>query len=134
MAKRSEKQIENSIRAVLRRNGWVEEKNHQTALNKGRPDLHVAHPKYGEAWVEVKRPGGKLRPEQVTWLLKWEGCVLAVVCDDESQVLDLLHAWRGVANPREQWRPYCAAAQRARLDGRDTLAEALSEFGSEDAT
>lgn len=124
-----EKDIEDEIRAVLRRHGWTEEKNHQTALNKGRPDLRVGHPDWGTGWVEVKKPGGKLRDNQVSYMLKWGHVDRIVVCADPAHVLDLLaHVRPGLDEQREHWKRWATPAQRVRLDGGDPLADALSEF------
>jgi len=34
--------------------------------HRGKPDLFLVG-RYGAAWIEVKRPGDELRPDQTTW-------------------------------------------------------------------
>lgn len=130
---RTETQIQRAIQGVLKGMNWRVRKIHGGALNKGYPDLYVGCPVYGDAWIEVKVPGKKLRDSQISWMLEWEGVVPIIVCDDEEQVLDLLEEWhldnirRDVA-PRDQWYPWATRAQRKRLDGANPLADALREF------
>lgn len=139
-----EKEIEDRIRAVLTAQGWTVEKNHQTTLNSGRPDLHVGHPTWGEAWVEVKRPGGKLGARQFDWMVKWLPVSTIIVCQDESLVLGAIYEWHRTEGSGgfpssypyswggmrwRQWLPWCTKSQKARLGGADPLADALAAFG-----
>lgn len=34
----------------------------------GFPDLVLVHPLHGLAWIELKMPNGRLKPEQIVWL------------------------------------------------------------------
>lgn len=53
---------------------WNVEKTHGNLFQQGFPDLYIAHPKYGERWIDVKQPGGKYtftNAQKVKWPL-WE--------------------------------------------------------------
>jgi hypothetical protein len=36
---------------------------------KGFPDLVLVHPVFGVVWIELKMPAGRLKPDQVDWLV-----------------------------------------------------------------
>jgi len=53
------------------------------AIGKGCPDLLAA--KDGKVWtIEVKGPKGKLTPDQVEWIGKWNGTVHIIRTVDEA--------------------------------------------------
>lgn len=71
-----ESEIQDQIEAECRRRGWYVVRSRMdrpTTTALGVPDLIIAHDGGVTLWVEVKRPGGKLRPEQAgaqLWLGK----------------------------------------------------------------
>ena len=49
----------------MRARGWWCKKIHGGKFQSGLPDLYCCHPQYGQRWIEMKAPGGKLRSSQV---------------------------------------------------------------------
>jgi hypothetical protein len=127
---RSEKNIEDSLRAKLAQKGWVVEKNHGSLANFGRPDLHIAHAKYGEIWVEMKKPGGKLGAKQFAWMMKWQGVIRILVWENDDVTKfhrQILKGKSGII----QWQPWMTVRQRREArTGRTSLDDALEEFSA----
>jgi len=48
--------IQQAIVRFLRERGWLVERMIGNAYQKGIPDLYIAHPKYGQRWLECKNP------------------------------------------------------------------------------
>jgi len=63
-----ERAIQKQIVAALRKAGWlvyILSRSRGARYHKGLPDLFIRHTaRKLHGWVEVKRPGEKLRPEQ----------------------------------------------------------------------
>jgi hypothetical protein len=81
-AKLLEKEVTGQIRDFLKVKGWRALRMNPTVVMQGRvlpgetgiPDyFFVKYIKPGISatlWVELKRPGGKLRPKQIEWIAK----------------------------------------------------------------
>lgn len=127
-----EKDIEAQARKNLERNGWVVEKNHQTMMNFGRPDLHAAHPTLGEWWIEMKKPGGKLGQKQWKWMLRWHKVCNIIVCDDvnpEAIIREWDQSCDRRAGPLNQWQPWMTGEQkREARTGRTSLDDAMDDW------
>jgi hypothetical protein len=48
--------IQKEIVKFLRTHGWLVERMVGGAFQSGIPDLYIAHPKYGQRWLECKNP------------------------------------------------------------------------------
>jgi hypothetical protein len=108
----SEKQIQDRIRAKLLSRGVPTQKMWGSALQSGVPDLFC-----GSFWIEVKAPGGKLRPSQVDWCEKFHLQGARVyVCDDPDKL------WSILGSP-PNWRDYCP-----KVSHKAKLSVALREF------
>ena len=126
-----EKEIETSLRRALEADGWTTEKNHGSLANFGRPDLHVSHPDWGEWWIEMKKPGGKLGSKQFAWMLKWDGTGVRILVYDEPTPDTLYRLMRAESYGLEQWQPWMTAKQkREARTGRTSLDDALDYWGS----
>ena len=126
----TEKQIENDFRKALRQSGWIEEKNHGSIAQFGRPDLHVGHQQHGECWIEMKRPGGKLGSKQFTWMLKWHQVARVLVMDSADVALLERLLKQGSHGP-PQWSPWMTAKQKRELrTGRSSLSGALEAWSA----
>ena len=138
--RRSEKSIQNAIRNTLERAGWLTEKTHGNRYQPGWPDLmcwqgaeilsgfagvhddtDIGCPDGNGScfgcvggilkWLEVKRPGGKLTPRQVTRFAKWEAAGLGVwVAAKVDGVRELL------GDP-PNWREWLPATRRPSSPG-----------------
>jgi hypothetical protein len=61
-----ESQIQQRICAKLRSLGWFVKETHGSMFQTGFPDLFACHSRYGQRWIEVKRPKGyKFTPAQL---------------------------------------------------------------------
>lgn len=95
----TEQDIQNSIRIALSNMGYVvfranvgkirtpEGRYFDTGLPKGFSDLLAI--KDGKAYfIEVKKPGGKIRPDQVVFInrMKDMGCVAGIVFSVEEAI------------------------------------------------
>jgi len=49
--------IQQALIAYLKARGWHVERMIGNAFQMGVPDLFIAHPKWGQRWIDVKRPG-----------------------------------------------------------------------------
>jgi hypothetical protein len=49
--------IQKDLVVMLRARGWYVERMIGNAFQYGIPDLFVAHTKWGQRWIDVKRPG-----------------------------------------------------------------------------
>ena len=66
--KRPEDLIRDRIKMMLESKGWFVKTTHGSMYQTGFPDLFACHVRYGQRWVEVKRPkmmGGKFTPAQL---------------------------------------------------------------------
>lgn len=69
----SETHLIKRIRKAALAAGWtLVAKTHGNAYQKGWPDLYMFHPARGAVWAEVKRPGGRLTPDQRRRFAEWE--------------------------------------------------------------
>lgn len=48
--------IQRDVMAFLRARGWWVERTHGNLFQQGLPDLYIAHPKFGQRWIDVKNP------------------------------------------------------------------------------
>jgi hypothetical protein len=55
-SERPEYKIQCAFVAYLEARGWLVERIVGMAFQSGLPDLFVAHPKWGQRWVEIKNP------------------------------------------------------------------------------
>lgn len=49
--------IQQDLIVFLKARGWHVERMIGNAFQMGIPDLFIAHPKWGQRWLDVKRPG-----------------------------------------------------------------------------
>jgi len=49
--------IQKDIVTMLRARGWYVERMIGNAFQYGIPDIFIAHTKWGQRWIDVKRPG-----------------------------------------------------------------------------
>lgn len=71
-----ERTIQRQIVQALRAAGWAVWSTSQgyrsapggTRMAPGLPDLYCRHPRRGAVWIEVKRPGGRVREAQAAFL------------------------------------------------------------------
>lgn len=92
---RSEKAIEADIIRNIRQLGAFVVKMSQprrTMQTEGTPDLLILWGRFGIAlWVEVKRPGGKLRTMQAVWHREARAAgQTVIVASSTGQVIDAL--------------------------------------------
>jgi hypothetical protein len=64
--------IQEDLRVFLDIRGWMVQRMIGNALQWGIPDLYIAHPYYGQRWVDVKQPKGySFTPAQASKWPKW---------------------------------------------------------------
>ncbi len=65
--------IQQELIKFLSGRGWLAERMIGNAFQVGIPDLYCYHPKWGERWIDVKRPGkySFTRAQRIKWP-KWE--------------------------------------------------------------
>lgn len=51
--------------------GYHVEKTHGSMFQQGWPDLYCIHPAFGQFWIELKIPGGRLRTSQREKFTLW---------------------------------------------------------------
>ena len=93
--KRPEDAIRDRIKQMLVSLGWFVKHTHGSMFQEGFPDLFACHPRYGQRWIEVKRPkmaGGKFTAAQLRDFPQFcaNGCgvwVLTAATDSEYQKL-----------------------------------------------
>jgi hypothetical protein len=54
-----EAEIQENIIRYLTQRGWFVKETHGNMYQSGFPDLFCCHRRYGQRWVEVKKPGMK---------------------------------------------------------------------------
>lgn len=54
------------LKKYMEGQGWYLKKLHGGAYQSGMPDYVAWHPRYGQRWIEMKAPGGKLRHSQIS--------------------------------------------------------------------
>lgn len=78
--------------------GWTVNRFEQTRASRiclGLPDRRYVGPRGWRIWVELKRPGGKLTPEQYAWILaELEAGALALPVDDVAVLMAVHDRWR----------------------------------------
>ena len=60
-----EHQASNTLVNYMRGRGWGIWKIGGGRFTVGWPDFYAFHPEYGERWIEMKTPTGKLRASQI---------------------------------------------------------------------
>lgn len=118
----TEKWVQAKIRDLLDVRNIPNQKIPGSMLLKGMPDLYC-----GRFWIEVKRPGGKLRPSQVEWCERFDRSAAIYVVDDHRKLWDVIGDPKPGSRPNN-WRSYAP-----RIHHRDRLKAALNEW-SEDRT
>jgi hypothetical protein len=113
---KQELQIQRDLVAFLRTRGWHVERMLADAYQNGIPDLYCYHRKWGERWVEVKRPEGynfTLRQRQ-KWP-EWEkaGIGIWILTAATQEQYDLLFK---APNWREFWKPSFETSTTADID------------------
>lgn len=74
--------------------GWVCDKIGGGKYTVGWPDYWCWHPVHGERWVEMKAPGGKLRPSQIKRFSRWaKKGILVFICTDDTDYEKLFKDW-----------------------------------------
>jgi len=75
-----EHKIQRALIAYLKVRGWHVERMIGNAFQLGIPDLYVAHPKWGQRWIDVKRPGKNYtftKAQRIKWPL-WEAAGVGI--------------------------------------------------------
>jgi hypothetical protein len=81
--------IQRDLMKFLRERGWLVERTHGNLFQQGFPDLLVAHPKYGQRWIDVKQPKkySLTQAQQQKWPV-WDhfgvGIWILVAADQEN--------------------------------------------------
>ena len=73
-----ESAIQERLRKKLWENGWTTDKLHGSRFKSGLPDLVVHHKKHGTRWIEMKKPGGRLRDTQRALFKRWAEAGVAI--------------------------------------------------------
>lgn len=63
-----ERKIQDAVIKMLRVKGWYVMQTHGNMYQCGFPDLFACHSKYGQRWIEIKKPnmvGSKFTPAQL---------------------------------------------------------------------
>ena len=99
----------NEIVPFLEEKGWLVEKMHGNAFQKGIPDLYCWHPGLGlHRWIDVKLPSGSdLTKAQCQKWPKWERWGLGIwimkaASEEEYQKLFSPPNWRDMWKPRHE--------------------------------
>ena len=95
--------IQQALIAYLKIRGWHVERMIGNAFQMGVPDLFIAHPKWGQRWIDVKRPGKNYtftKAQKLKWPV-WEAFGIGI--------------WILTAASARRIRQAVRAAQLARL-------------------
>jgi len=103
-----EVQIQRKLVAFLKARGWHVERLFADAFQNGFPDLFAAHPKWGQRWIEVKRPDEysfTLRQRQK--FPAWEKArigiwILTAATQEQHDLLFKAPNWRDFWKPSDQ--------------------------------
>jgi hypothetical protein len=100
--------IQKALVAYLEARGWLVERIVGMAFQMGLPDLFIAHPKWGQRWVEVKNPErySFTKAQKIKWPL-WEakGVGIWIVTSADQEGYNRLFAppnWRSFV--RTSWK------------------------------
>lgn len=93
--------IQRDVIKFLEARGWHVERMIGNAFQTGIPDLFVAHPKWGQRWIDVKRPGNDYsftKAQRRKWPL-WEKAgigiwILTAATQDEYDRLFQSPNWK----------------------------------------
>ena len=86
-----EQSIQNQIRKRLKEIGWSTRKTHGNKFQAGWPDLYCYHREYGERWLEVKTPTGRLTKAQRKEFPLWEADGIKIwIAESAEDVPELL--------------------------------------------
>jgi hypothetical protein len=100
-----ERQIQQQLVKLLKARGWHVERMLANAYQTGIPDLYCYHEKWGQRWVEVKRPDqySFTRAQRLKWP-EWDraGIGIWILTAATQEQYDLLFA---PPNWHEFWRP-----------------------------
>lgn len=101
---RPETKIRDSLVEYLVPRGWLVEITHGNAYQTGFPDLLLAHPKWGQRWVDVKVRGkySFTKAQKLKWPL-WEqhGIGIWILVEATQEEYDKLF---GPPNWRKYWK------------------------------
>ena len=102
---RTEAKIQEALTVFLQARGWLVERTHGSAFMRGFPDLYLAHPKWGQRWVDVKVEGAYsfTKAQRMKWPI-WEqhGVGIWILTGSDQANYDKLFAPQ---NWRQYWRP-----------------------------
>jgi hypothetical protein len=114
--------IRRDVKEMLEQRGWLVEITHGNAFQSGLPDLFCFHRKWGERWIDLKRPKGYslTRAQRRKWPI-WEEAGLGVwiLTDATQAAYDLLFA-------PPNWR--CYAGRRKAVPSPDEIDRMLEEM------
>jgi hypothetical protein len=92
--------IQQDLITFLRVRGWLVEHTHGSQYQTGFPDLYCFHPKWGQRWIDCKRPVGCsfTRAQKIKWP-EWESFgvqiwILTAATQTEYDKLFALPNWR----------------------------------------
>lgn len=96
----SEGNIQDQLRSFMSKREWLVERMIGNAFQLGIPDLYCRHRRYGERWIDVKRPKGYTltRAQKLKWPI-WESFgvgiwILTAASQSEYQLLFRPPNWR----------------------------------------
>ena len=97
--------IQQALIAYLKIRGWHVERMIGNAFQMGVPDLFIAHPKWGQRWIDVKRPGKNYtftKAQKLKWPV-WEafGVGIWILTAASQEEYDKLFA---PPNWRDYWK------------------------------
>lgn len=96
----TETKASNTLRKFMEARGWYLVKLHGNVYQSGMPDLYCGHILHGYRWIEMKAPGGKLRPSQMTRFAELREVGI------EVYVLESYHHYDRLFKDRGNWLHY----------------------------
>lgn len=93
--------IQKEIREYLEERGWYTKKTHGSEYMDGFPDLYALHKRYGQRWIEIKRPTlGKFTRAQLRefpiWTAHGVGIWVMTSIRDYKKLFDKPNWWQYV--------------------------------------
>jgi len=93
----TEKAVAGLCDDFARQAGWTVDRFEQRRASRiclGLPDRRYSGPRGWRVWVELKKPGGKLTPEQYAWMVaEIEAGALALPVDDVAVLVTVHRKW-----------------------------------------